>query len=247
MVSRPELKARLNDYFRFSRQELSGLAAAVIVLGLIFSFRDWGEEVFDLAIGLQHLVTIIIIIIFSLLFRLSCQKIYALSEGYKAEFKVWLIGLGISFIIVLLSLGRVPAALVGGMVVSFMIKQRLGEFRYGFSYWNNAMISYWGILGNLIAAILFALGAYFAPESYFFTKGILFNLAMATSILIPLPQLEGLQIFFGSRKLYGIALLSVILAWVLLWLLAGTKFGLITAIVIGSLTGIIYLLIGSEK
>ena len=107
------------------------------------------------------------------------------------------------------------------------------------------MISYWGILGNLIAAILFAIGAYFAPESYFFTKGVLFNISMAVGALLPLPQLEGLSIFFGSIKLYCIAVLSVALGAVLL--ITGTKLGLITTIVIGSLTGIIYLLIGSEK
>src|SRR3989338_4683722 len=147
MVSTQEIHSRIKDFYRISKHERLGLIASIILLAFMFSFRDWGEDTLDLTVGLTNFSLILIIAAISLLFRLSCQKIYALSEGYKAEFKVWLIGLGISFIIVLLSLGRVPAALVGGMVVSFMIKQRLGEFRYGFSYWNNAMISYWGILG----------------------------------------------------------------------------------------------------
>ncbi len=245
MVHWKELQARIQDFFRFSRQETIGLLAAVIITGFIFSFRDWGTEQFDAAVGLRNLMIMILIAALAFFFRSSCQKIYALSEGYQAEFKVWWAGLGIAAVVAFLSFGRIPLVLGGTMATSFMVKQRLGEFRYGFSYWNNAIIAYWGVLGNLILAILFAIGSYAVPGSYFFSKGLALNLIMAFTALLPLPQLDGLSIFFGSRKVYALAIFLSILAAVLL--IPKTAFGLIFAVVVGVAYALVYLLIGSEK
>lgn len=245
MVSKQELWARIKDFLRFSRQEISGLAAAIIVSALVFSFRDWGTETFDATLGFTHLFTMIAVVLLSFLFRMSCQKIYALSQGYNAVFKVWWAGLLIMLVVAFISLGRLPVVLAGGMLVSFMVKQRLGEFRYGFSYKNNALVALWGILGNMIAAILFAVGLYYFPGNYFFGNGLIFNLVMGFFSLLPLPQLDGLQVFYGSRKMFFFGVLTVLLAGVLL--LSKTKIGLILAIIIGAAAGIIYTLIASER
>lgn len=245
MVSRQELRARIQDFFTFSRQEVTGLVFAILITAFIFSFRDWGEAQFDPTLGLQHLLLTLIIVAVSFLFRISCQKIYGLAEGYKAEFKVWFAGLAIALVLVFVSNGRLPVVLAGTMAVAFMVKQRLGEFRYGFSYWNNGVIAYWGVLGNMILAIAFASGVYFSPQNYFFHQGLMFNLIMGLSSLVPLPQLDGLNIFFGSRGLYFIAIFMVLLNAVLL--LSRTAIGIILAIVIGAVYMVIYLLIGSEK
>ena len=245
MVSRQEFKARIDDFYTFSRQEMVGIIAAVLVTGFIFSFRDWGAEMFDAATGLKNLLTLLIIAAISFIFRLSCQKWYSLSAGYKAEFKVWWTGLAIALVIAFVSFGRVPLVLAGTMATAFMVKQRLGEFRYGFSYWNNAMIAMWGILGNMIIAILFAVGLYFLPDSYFFQKGLILNLMMGFTSLWPVPQLEGLHIFFGSRGLYWLALAMVALAAVLL--LSQAALGLIIVIIIATIISTVYLLVTSEK
>jgi hypothetical protein len=245
MVSAKELQSRIKDFFNFSWQEISGLIAAVLLTGFIFSFRDWGDTSFDFIVGLYHLFAVFVIAGLSFAFRISCQKIFALSQGYKAEFKVWWVGLVIMIVVGFLSVGFLPLILVGGVVTSFMVKQRLGEFRYGFSYIDNAVISFWGVIGNMIAAIIFAVGLFAFPQSYFFSKGLILNLMMGFCALLPLPQLDGLKIFFGSRVLYFLAIGTVLLASVLL--LTRSKLGLIMAIVIGSIAGIVYVLKGSEK
>ncbi|MBU0470712.1 MAG: hypothetical protein KKA62_02065 [Nanoarchaeota archaeon] len=244
MVSTKELAARVKDFLRFSRQERLSLIAAILVTALIFSFRDWGEESFNLIIGMKNLFLLIIIAALTFFFRLACQKTYALSHGYKAEFKLWWLGLGIAAVIGFLSLGRLPLVLIGTVVASFMVRQRLGEFRYGFSHKENALIASWGIFGNLILAVFFAVGVLVFPQSYLFNKGLILNLIMALCSLIPLPQLDGLQIYFGSRALYFIILFSVALTTVLL--LTKTKIGLIIAVVLGALVGILAILISSE-
>jgi len=245
MVSFKELNARVKTEFHFSQQERSGLVIAILFSAFIFSFRDWGTDHFDLALGLQNLILTIVIATTSFLFRFSCQKIYGLSKGYKAEFKVWWTGLIIALLLAFLSAGRLPLIIIGGIVASFMVKYRLGEFRYGFNYNDNAMIGLWGIYGNMILAVIFAIGLYFAPQAYFFQKGLIFNIIMAFCSLIPLPQLDGLSIFFGSRSMYVVGWVIALLGAILL--LSRTKIGLILAITIGSIIGIFYILIGSEK
>ncbi|MBU0460108.1 MAG: hypothetical protein KKH52_02320 [Nanoarchaeota archaeon] len=245
MVNLKELQARMKEHFRFSWQEHSGLIVGILIAGFIFSFRDWGGETFDLVVGVKNLFLVFIIAAVSFYFRIACQKIYALTEGYKAEFKIWWAGLVIMLIVGFVTLGRVPLIFIGGIVASFMVRQRLGEFRYGFSYGQNGLIALWGILGSMILAIVFAVGAYIFPQSYFFSKGLIFNIIMAVCALIPLPQLDGLNIFFGSRVTYVIAIFTVLLGAVLL--LTGTKIGLILAIILSGGAGVTKLLIGSEK
>jgi hypothetical protein len=245
MTSQQELQARVKEFYKFEKQEWVGLLIAIIVTAFIFSFRDWGDEFFDLVVGLTNLFLMLIITALTFTFRISCQKIYALGQGYKVRFKVWNLGLIIALVITFLSFGTLPLVLVGSAVAALMIKQRLGEFRYGFSYLDNAIISFWGILGNLILATLFAVGGFFFPYNYFFSKGLILNLVMAFCSLIPAPQLDGLNIFFGSRNLYYFAIGLVLVIGVIL--LTGTKIGLILTILIGAVTGIYYILKGSEK
>ena len=245
MVYWRELQARIKEHFGFSRQEFFGVIAAVIITAFIFSFRDWGADQFSFGIGLKNLFLVLLVAVVSFFFRISCQKIYALSGGYKAEFKVWWTGLIIALIIAFVTAGRIPLILIGGISAAFMVRQRLGEFRYGFSYMENGIIALWGVLGNIIMAAVFAIGLYALPQNYFFSQGLLLNIIMAICALLPLPQLDGLNIFFGSRIMYVIAVFSVLLTAVLL--LTKTKVGLITVIVIGTLAGLIYVLRGSEK
>ena len=240
MVRGEELKARIKDHFSFEKEELSVLIPAVFLTAFMFSFNDWGEETLDLSLGLRNLFLMAILVAVSFLVRFSCQKIYALKEGYKAHYNGWWTGIIIALIITLLSKGSVPLVLIGGVAVSFMVRQRLGEFRYGFSYSDNARISFSGIAANLLLALLFAISLFFFPENYFFSKGLWLNWIMAACAVLPLPQLDGLNIYFGSRPWYYVALASVAVFGVLL--LTGTKIGLIIAIAITAITAIIQLL-----
>ncbi|MBI2102790.1 hypothetical protein HYT55_03045 [Candidatus Woesearchaeota archaeon] len=245
MVSKQEFWARIKDFLRFSHTEALHLLLSILLIGFIFSFRDWGTGTFDATLGIQHFLLVTLVALVSLFFRIACQKMYAISQGYNAEFRIWWTGLLIMLVLIFLSLGRLPIIIVGTVVANLMVKQRLGEFRYGFSYKDNAMVSLWGIYGNLIAALLFAIGLHFSPASYSFSKGIIINLVMAFFSLLPLPQLDGLQIFFGSRPLYYLGIILVVLASLLL--LSRTTVGLVIGVILGAGMGIFYLLIGSEK
>ncbi len=245
MVSPVELKERIKEFLKFDRNELVGLLAAVLITSFIFSFRDWGVDQFNLVVGLKNFLLVLIIVVISFSFRLSCQKIYGLAEGHLAKFRVWWTGLFIALIVAFLTKGILPLVIIGTMSISLMVKQRLGEFRYGFSYWNAAMIGLWGVFANLIMAIFFAFGAYFFPQNYFFNKGVLINLIMAFTSLLPFSQLDGLVTYFGSRNLYFFSLGLILLASILL--LSKTAIGLIIAIILEVVITFVYLAIISEK
>ncbi|PIZ50683.1 hypothetical protein COY27_06235 [Candidatus Woesearchaeota archaeon CG_4_10_14_0_2_um_filter_33_13] len=245
MVSFKELVERIKDYYRFSKQEVSGLVVAIIVTGFLFSFRDWGVEEFNLIFGLKNFLLAIIVAAISFWFKISCQKVYGLGEGQDAEFKTWWVGIVVMLVLGFITSGWVPLILAGGVVSSFMVRQRLGEFRYGFSTWTMAITAMWAILGNLILAIIFSIGLHFFPQSYFLDVGMKMNLMMAFCSWLPFPQQDGLALFFGSRGLFFLGIGATLLAAVLL--LTKTTIGLIVAIVIGTLISIGYMMVGSEK
>lgn len=241
MVRGEELRARIRDYFSFEKQELTILILAIFLTAFMFSFRDWGDDNFQFWEGLGNLIVVSIIAAISFFARLSWQKIYALKEGYVAQFKGWWTGILIALILTIVTNGRVPLIMIGSVVSSLMVRQRLGEFRYGHSYLDNAKISFHGIVANLLLAVIFAIGLYFFPDNYFFSKGLLLNWIMALCASFPLPQLDGLNIYFGSRPYYYTTLALVAIFGILL--LTQTQIGLILAVFITAISIIVGVLI----
>ena len=245
MASQPEIRARIKEFFHFSKSELAGLLLVALITGFIFSFKDWGDEFFDAAVGFAHLISAILIAGFTLFIRSSIQKMYALAQGYKIVMKTWFVGTYITLALSFLSLGNLSLVLPGTFNSAFMVKQRLGEFRYGFNNFENGMIGFWGIMANAGLALFFAILSYFFPGNYIFDKGVTINLVMGFATLLPFPQLDGLKIFFGRRLLYyatvGIMLLSALL------IISNTKIGLITLVILAATAIIFFMIIGSEK
>lgn len=237
MVRGEELRARIKDYFSFEKQELAFLIPALFLTAFMFSFRDWGDTNFQFWEGLGNLIVVSIIAALSFFARIAWQKVYALKEGYLAQFKGWWIGILVALVITIVTNGHVPLVLIGSVVSSFMVKQRLGEFRYGHSYLDNAKISFHGVVANLVLALLFAIGLYFFPDSYFFSKGLLLNWVMALCAAFPLPQLDGLNIYFGSRPYYYTTLTLVAIFGILL--LTQTQIGLVLAVFITAVSIIV--------
>ena len=56
MVSFKELKDRVKTFFGFSKEEIKGVLIGVLLVGFIFSFRNWGLEKFNPAFGFQNLI-----------------------------------------------------------------------------------------------------------------------------------------------------------------------------------------------
>jgi Zn-dependent protease len=239
-----ELRDRVKRYFKFSRKEKKDLLIVTFVLGFIFSFRDWGSGAVDIATGVRNLVIAIIVAALSVLVHESAHRIGGLWIGFKAEFRMWWGGLIGSLIIAFVSLGHIPLVLPGGVVNNLMVRHRLGEFRYGVNYWDNGLVALYGPLSNLFLAFIGKFFLDFFPQSYFLEKLFILNILFAVCTLLPLPNLDGINVFFGSRMMYIIGYAAVIAVSLLLYLpkVLSVPLAALIALIFVTITTILYYL-----
>ncbi len=235
MLSHYERFARRKKYFTFKKEELYPLLAISALAGFMFSLRHPGEA-FRLIAWAWYFVVSVLLCTVSFFSRVALQKIAGLERGYYVQFKVWWEATIVSLVVSLLSFGYAPILVMGGTRSSFMVRHRIGKFAYGYSFEENANIANWGMIANLILATIFALFLFMFPESYIFGTGLAINLIMAFSMHLPLPNLDGMQIYFGSRALYWTSWVAYF--FVTLLLLSQTKVGLILVIVLGTIAGV---------
>jgi hypothetical protein len=241
MITLFEKIARIKEYYTISKEELTSLILVTFSLGFIFSIQFPGDS-FTLVKWCYYFVLASIIAACTIFLRLSVQKIQGLWRGYFIEFKPWWPGVVAGLILAFISQGYLTIAVLGTVTSTFMVRHRLGEFRYGYSFSQNAFITNWGILINIYLATMFAVLLYIFPGSFIFKIGIILNLVMAFCQLLPLPWTEGLQIFFGNRGMYGAMWFYLISVAALL--ATQTKIGLIIVIIIQAIVALINLLWG---
>lgn len=208
---------RVKRYYQYSFKEVKGLVIAIIILGFIISFRDWGEgEVFDAGIGGINLVNALLVVTLSLLVHDAGHRLWALSIGYKSEYKVTYIGLMIGLVAAFASNGNLWVLIPSGFVVRHLSTHRIGWFRYGLNYFGQAMIAFGGTLATVTLLIILKTIGGIAPTPLI-EKAILFNIVFVVTSLIPIPPLDGSKIFFGSRMLYAFVF-SIVVAFTALLL-----------------------------
>lgn len=241
-----ELRDRLSRYYTFSRREIRDLAIAVLVVGFIFSFKDWGvgQEV-DVLYGVRNLVIAVIVAAISFFVHESIHRVMALWIGFKAEFQLWWGGLIASLILVFASNGMIQLVLPGGMVLAVLVRHRLGEFRYGLNYWENGIIALWGPLSNLALAFFAKLFLGLFPTSVFFEKLLLMNIVFAICTMLPIPPLDGVNTFYGSRVLYVLAFFGILGAGVLIYF-TGILYALLGGLLVAVIGTVVYYLTFEE-
>lgn len=237
-----ELFARISEYFQFSKQEVIALLSVIVITGFIFSFRDWGGSSFDLGLGVQHLFLAVLLAGIAFFGRVAVQKIVGLSMGFQGTFTVWWTGVILSLLAAFVTKGVVTVILPGGLAMAMMVRHRLGEFRYGFNYWEQGLMTYAGSVGNVILALLFKVGLTVFPGSWFFQKGLLLNVVVALCAFLPLPRLDGLHLFYSSRLWYFF-LYGIIIGISILIFFANVFYTLIGGIAIGALIWFLFWLI----
>ncbi len=239
MITAFEKIARIKEYYKFSKEELTSFVLITFAVGFIFSIQFPGET-FTLVRWFYFFILASFVSAISIFARVSAQKIQGVWRGYFIQFKPWWPGVVGGLVIAFISQGYVTLALLGTVTSTFMVRHRLGEFRYGYSFSQNAMVTGWGTIINIYAATFFGLLLYLFPGSFLLRTGMIVNLVMAFCQLLPLPWTEGLQIFFGNKGLYGGLWFYLITVAALL--ATQTRIGLIIAIIIEAIIALINLL-----
>lgn len=232
---------KIKRYYSFSIEEKRNLIVISLVLGFIYSFKDWGlGNTIDVAFGLTNLLIAIIIAFISIYVHVAAQRLHALRLGYKPELKTWPYGLMGGVIICFITNGAAVLPLYGGTEIHMIVKHRIGHFRHGVNMVNMGLVAMMGPLANLFLAYfikIFNVGI----GSSVLNKMILINLMLAVWTMLPIPPvIDGVKVFFWSRLSYFFIFGAIASAALLIWITNNLFFIFFGSMFVGAIIWFIY-------
>lgn len=237
------------------KKEIGSVALAAIILGFVFSFRQWGYgQIFELSTGLTNLVRLAILSAIILIIYQVAQKLVAKNYGCKSTFRIWglkrfwftkrakienlrifgmklksiKIGILLPLLFSLFSNGLLKFCAVGSSEISEIKLSRTKRQFKQVTDFEIAIIHFAGPLTVILLALL--LNSF--PG---FSDLVTISYFVAIFSMLPLAGLDGTKIFFGSAPLYIFGITFIIFSTALLILansLTALLFGLIAAIVL---------------
>lgn len=195
----------IKHHYRFSQRETKELLISVVLVAFMFAFDDKSETL-NITHWLINYFNTFLLVTLSFLVALSAQKIWGIAVGYRVRYKVWSYGLVFGVAVAILSQGKIIIPLPGGVSFSMIPRLRLGGFRYGFKNELIGWISGLGPLTNIFLAMFttFFFGQVLGLDSAIFDRLVFINFMIAFFLLLPLPPLPGLTLFYGNRLFYVI-------------------------------------------
>lgn len=203
-------------------KESAHILAAIIIVAIVLSFKEIFQGEWLAAVGALLSSALLILVV------VCAKKVAAFSLDASAKNRIWGIsrwgfaahryfkrevpaGLIAPLFFTLISLGALkimPVLTYEASALKARAARRFGYYSYTImSEWHNALIGTAGIG----AVLLLSFASYFAP----WNLGMLSKAAAYYALvnLIPISNLDGTQIFFGSRVLWTVLLaISVILS-----------------------------------
>ena len=224
------ISGKLQEYFKFSKEELFSILLATILFGFMLSFRDWGKNIFSVKSGISAWVISSGIFFLLYMVYLSIIKIIAIWKGYKAEFKLSKTILGIALFLTFMSEGLFILLIPGSIYFNYVKKHRLGKLK---------MMKYssFGYIGTISSLFLILIGALFAPlygVSLIFEKIVVISLLIAIFSMLPIPSTTGFYLIIISYINYFTTLGAVLIAALFAYLEVGVFFTLIITLFISA-------------
>ncbi len=241
MVEWYNLKDKIKRYYGFDKDELKVVIISILIMAFIVGYDD-GSQTVNITHWLWNFVSSILLVTLAFLVHVSAQKIVGLAVGFKARFKFWIYGMVFALIVTFISRGKVWLLIPGGIVCSLMHKHRLGKFRYGFNYWTNGMVAFVGPLSNILLALVLKTVFFFAPANVLLQKAIAINVVYAVTSNLPIPPMDGINLFFSSRLTYVFTYGAIIGAAVVIFADINLFFTLFFSLLIGGVIWLVYLL-----
>jgi hypothetical protein len=237
------------------KREIGRIAVSAIILGFVFSFRQWGYgQIFELSTGLTNWLRLAILSAIILIIYQVVHKSVAKNYGCKSTFTIWgikrfwftkrakienlrifgmklksiKIGIILPLLISLFSNGLLKFCAIGSSEISEIKLSRMKRPFKQVTDFEIAIIHFSGPLAVILVALL--LNSF--PG---FSDLVKISYYIAIFAMLPLAGLDGTKIFFGSAPLYLFGITFIIFSTALLILansLTALLFGLVAAVVL---------------
>lgn len=207
----------IRHYFKFDKKEIRDVLITVLVIGFIFSFKDWGAETFDLIVGLQNFLNAVLIVGAAFFVHEGAHKLIAIGKGYDSRFKSWFYGLLFSLAVAIISNGDWILLAPGAVTIAVRHLHRVGHYRYGPNYKDIALISYAGPVSHIFLALIFKALLPLGLNPALVQKAIIINIWLAIFNILPIPPFDGSKVFFGHRLFYFFGAAFIVGASAALW------------------------------
>lgn len=218
----------------FEKQEIKELIIAIIIAGFVFSFNEWGLREFSINIGFINLIRAILIVAIIFTTRAYIQKQVAKYFDSTSKFRLLEIepriyrptkleeiifqttkkilnpiGVIITLLVTILSNGKLILVLLATAKITSNKLKRVGRKYIHIKDIEIAQIALAGPLTDLSLLAIFKLLLPIAP--LFFEKAMFIAATLAVFHILPIPKMDGGQLFIGSKTLYVFGLIFTIL------------------------------------
>ena len=237
---------RVKTHYRFTREEIKHFIILSLVFGFLFSFDDWGKEVFEPSTGFFNLIAGIIIAAIGIFVHDAGHRLMALHLKHKIKASIWWTGVGISSILCVVSRGVTAnyILLAESFEVELLKRERFGTFQYRTKLSEISSIAVMGGIFNLLLAtiIKFFAGLGGLTEGFLINL-IWFNVIYGVIHYFPFPPLDGSKIIYDSRWFYCFTLVGALIYGYLLLTPLSIFLSLLLALVLAAIAVILYLTI----
>lgn len=239
---------------KFTKKEVEHLLIAGLVLGFIFSFKEWGEESFNLLIGLSNLTVSVIAALLVFVIHELGHKIVARRSEATTEFRTWSIerfwfhkwssfkkkipiGIIGSLILAFFSNGNIKfAALETTKIEENPIYRTRKKFPH-LTHFEKAVIALAGPIASIALALI---AKVISTSNPLFIKIATMSIYLAAYSMIPISKLDGLKILVGSIPLYILSAIFIAMVIILLPIL-NTALVIILALITAIALTLLYL------
>lgn len=228
-------KHKFKKYAPPDKTEVRGLLITVVVFAFIISFRGWGTNTFSAKLGIANYFLALVLMLIAFFIYEVGHKVFALWIGFKSEYKAWIPGLLISLVFAFLSNGYIPLMLIGGSKFTRLELHRLGRFQPELSMKH---IGWIGMSGSITLMIFAVILKPFSSSTVIFTL-MKICILLAIFNMLPIPPMNGLRTFFGSRFIYVFVTSSLVACGALLVYVNGVL-SLIGGIILGALALLLF-------
>lgn len=192
---------RPKNALELSSTEIILLVVSSAFIALVLTWRSWGDEIVDIALGVASLTTAFFFAVGILLLRTAFAKKVAYRMGYYMKFNLHKWGLATSLFLVVFTNGLLPYVAPNEFAFKDSRRLRLGHLRYGPNFVDFALICLSATIVSVV--IMIPLGfLYYFTQNFFLYMLIKVNAAIGFFSLIPIPKSDGFNLMFYKRWLW---------------------------------------------